>query len=230
MTTFQASGAGQAIEDGFILASILSQPLVARATLPAALQAYDNAEYVVRPRLAAEVLSKKAQRELWKQSSEANLPLRRLPRPRPFQWGRDCHGRDLGDLPLDQYRAYCAKADRLARLRHESDRFRDRRDRARAPHGWVDWATGESTSHLERNREPTDEDIENERRRRAEIAPLVGPFIPDADLALFEPADVGVAAQEPQQLDDNRAQVQFLGRQQRKSLGEIEPQLGAEQR
>ena len=42
MTTFQASGAGQAIEDGFILASILSQPSVTRATLPAALQAYDD--------------------------------------------------------------------------------------------------------------------------------------------------------------------------------------------
>ena len=41
MTTFQASGAGQAIEDGFILASVLSQPSVTRATLPAALQVYD---------------------------------------------------------------------------------------------------------------------------------------------------------------------------------------------
>ena len=42
MTTFQASGAGQAIEDGFILASVLSQPSVTHTTLPAALQAYDD--------------------------------------------------------------------------------------------------------------------------------------------------------------------------------------------
>ena len=41
MTTFQASGAGQAIEDGFILASVLSQPSVTHTTLPAALQVYD---------------------------------------------------------------------------------------------------------------------------------------------------------------------------------------------
>ena len=33
---------------------------------------------------------------------------------------------------------------------------------------------------------------------RAEVAIGIGPFVPDADLALFQPGDVGVAAQEPQ--------------------------------
>ena len=42
--------------------------------------------------------------------------------------------------------------------------------------------------------------------------------------------DVGVAAQEPQQFDDDRAQVQLLGRQQRKAVGEVEAHLRAEQR
>ncbi|KAH9921675.1 FAD/NAD-P-binding domain-containing protein [Epithele typhae] len=41
MTPNQGSGAGQAIEDGFILATILSQPGVSRATLPEALEIYD---------------------------------------------------------------------------------------------------------------------------------------------------------------------------------------------
>ena len=65
---------------------------------------------------------------------------------------------------------------------------------------------------------------------RAEIAVLVGPFVPDADLALLQPADVGVAAQEPEQFDDDRSQVQLLGRQQREAVGEVEAHLRAEQR
>ncbi|KAH9929152.1 FAD/NAD(P)-binding domain-containing protein [Fomitopsis serialis] len=41
MTPHQGSGAGQAIEDGFILATLLTQPGVTRDTLPVALQVYD---------------------------------------------------------------------------------------------------------------------------------------------------------------------------------------------
>ena len=65
---------------------------------------------------------------------------------------------------------------------------------------------------------------------RAEVAVGIGPFVPDADACVLQPADVGVAAQEPQQLDDDRAQVQLLGGQQRKAVGKIEAHLGAEQR
>src|SRR3954463_2610823 len=57
---------------------------------------------------------------------------------------------------------------------------------------------------------------------RAEIAFIVGPLVPDADVAVLEPADVRVAAQEPEKLDDDRAEVQFLRRQQWKTLTEIE--------
>ena len=62
----------------------------------------------------------------------------------------------------------------------------------------------------------------------AEIAVLVGPFVPDAHLAVLQPAHVGVAAQEPQQLDDDRSQVELLGGQHRKPLRQIEAHLVAE--
>ncbi|KZT01894.1 FAD/NAD(P)-binding domain-containing protein [Laetiporus sulphureus 93-53] len=42
MTPFQGSGAGQAIEDGFVLAAVLAHPRVTRETLPQALQVYDQ--------------------------------------------------------------------------------------------------------------------------------------------------------------------------------------------
>src|SRR3712207_8043896 len=47
---------------------------------------------------------------------------------------------------------------------------------------------------------------------------------------LLEPGDVGVAAQEPEQLDDDRAEVELLGRQQRETLGHVEAHLVAEDR
>ncbi|TCD71096.1 hypothetical protein EIP91_000190 [Steccherinum ochraceum] len=42
MTPHQASGAGQAIEDGLVLASLLARPETTRETLPIALQTYDE--------------------------------------------------------------------------------------------------------------------------------------------------------------------------------------------
>ena len=65
---------------------------------------------------------------------------------------------------------------------------------------------------------------------RAEIAVLVGPFVPDGDTVLVEIFDVGVAAQEPEQFVDDRFQVQLLGGEQRKALGKIEAHLMAEDR
>src|SRR4051812_44820103 len=64
----------------------------------------------------------------------------------------------------------------------------------------------------------------------AEIAFLVGPFVPDADLLLLQPGDVGVAAQEPEQFDDDRTQMELLGPDQKEAFGEIEPHLVAEDR
>ena len=63
---------------------------------------------------------------------------------------------------------------------------------------------------------------------RAEVAELVGPLVPDRDAALLEPAHVGVSAQEPEQLADDRAQVQPLGRDDGEALGEVEAHLVAE--
>ena len=61
MTTFQASGAGQAIEDGFVLAAALGAPGVVRETHPAALRAYDA---VRRPRAQAVQRRSRANGEL----------------------------------------------------------------------------------------------------------------------------------------------------------------------
>ena len=53
---------------------------------------------------------------------------------------------------------------------------------------------------------------------RPEIAVLVRPLVPDLDAALLQPAHIGLAAQEPQQLIDHRFEVDLLGRDQRKAL------------
>ena len=45
---------------------------------------------------------------------------------------------------------------------------------------------------------------------------------------LVEIADVRLAAEEPQQLVDDRLEVQLLGRHQRKAVGQVEPHLVAE--
>ena len=54
MTPHQASGAGQAVEDAWILASILSHPLTTKETLPEALKIYEE----VRLPFANEVVRK----------------------------------------------------------------------------------------------------------------------------------------------------------------------------
>src|SRR5690349_5735898 len=55
-----------------------------------------------------------------------------------------------------------------------------------------------------------------------ELAALVGPLVPDRNAVLVEIADVGVASQEPQELVDDRAQVQLLRRHERKALAQVE--------
>ncbi len=63
---------------------------------------------------------------------------------------------------------------------------------------------------------------------RAEVAVGIGPFVPDPHLVVLQVPDVGIALQEPQQLMDDRAQVQFLGGDQRKAVIEVEAHLPAE--
>ena len=65
---------------------------------------------------------------------------------------------------------------------------------------------------------------------RAEVAVLIGPFVPDRDAVLVEIFDIGVAAQKPEQLVDDRFDVQLLGGDERKAALQIEPHLMAEDR
>ena len=62
----------------------------------------------------------------------------------------------------------------------------------------------------------------------AEIALGVGPFVPDGHAVFLEPADVGVAAQEPEQFVDDRLEMDFLGGEQRKAVPQRETGLRAE--
>lgn len=62
-----------------------------------------------------------------------------------------------------------------------------------------------------------------------EIAIFIGPLVPDRYLVFFQPSDVRIATQEPQQFDNDRPQVQFFGRQQRKTVGKVESQLPTKQ-
>ena len=63
---------------------------------------------------------------------------------------------------------------------------------------------------------------------RAELAVLVGPLVPDRDLVLPQVGDVGRAAEEPDQLVDDRAEGDLLGGDERKPLAQVEPDLAAE--
>ncbi|KAI1214643.1 protein prenylyltransferase [Annulohypoxylon truncatum] len=131
---------------------------------PADRQAYLNQEYL-KPGLA-KTLSNKAQKELWKQLNEANVPLRNLPRPRDNQWGRDKNGRDIGDYTVEEYKAYNAKANRLLSLSEKSWDFKRKHARARDADRFPLSDTEQQYLAL------TEEDIEVERARRKEMAQL----------------------------------------------------------
>ena len=62
----------------------------------------------------------------------------------------------------------------------------------------------------------------------SEVAVGVGPLVPDGNTVVVQVLYVGVAFQEPQQLVDNGAQVQFLSGEQRETLVEVETHLVAE--
>ena len=62
----------------------------------------------------------------------------------------------------------------------------------------------------------------------AEAAVLGRPFVPDGAAALLQPAHVAVAAQKPQQLQDDAFEVDFFGGDQRKTFGQVKAHLVAE--
>ena len=63
---------------------------------------------------------------------------------------------------------------------------------------------------------------------RTEFPVLVGPLVPDTDAVLLEVFHVGVALEEPEQLVDNRLQVELLGGEQGETVVEVVTRLGAE--
>ena len=62
----------------------------------------------------------------------------------------------------------------------------------------------------------------------SEVAILVGPLILYSHTVFLQIFHIGVAIEKPQQLVDNRLEVQFLGGKQWESVGEIETHLVAE--
>lgn len=62
----------------------------------------------------------------------------------------------------------------------------------------------------------------------AQIAVRIGPFVPDGHFVIVQVSDVRVALQEPQQFVNNRAQVQFFCREQRKPFAQVEAHLVTE--
>ena len=62
----------------------------------------------------------------------------------------------------------------------------------------------------------------------SEVAILVGPLIPYSHTVFLLIFHIGVAFEKPQQLVDNRLQMQFLGGKQWVSVGEVESHLVAE--
>ena len=65
---------------------------------------------------------------------------------------------------------------------------------------------------------------------RPELAGLVRPLVPDGDAVLVEIVDIGVAGEKPEQLVDDRFQMQLLGGGEREAVGEVEAHLVAEDR
>lgn len=130
---------------------------------PADRQAFLNQEYL-KPG-AAKTLSNKAQKELWKQLNEANVPLRSLPSVRDNQWGIDKNGRNVGEYTIDEYRAFEAKKTQLLRLSEESWIFKSRRQQATDGDGYLVGDTVQPFSC-------TEDDVEAEKVRRREMAQL----------------------------------------------------------
>jgi len=62
----------------------------------------------------------------------------------------------------------------------------------------------------------------------SEVAILVGPVVPDGNAIVLEIADIGVALQEPEQFDNDRTQVQLLGRDHRETVSQIKAHLAPE--
>ena len=64
----------------------------------------------------------------------------------------------------------------------------------------------------------------------AQVAPFIGPLVPNGHAVFVERADIRFAAQKPEQLVNNRFQMQLLRRQQGEGVPQIKPSLRAKNR
>ncbi|KXH62326.1 prenyltransferase alpha subunit [Colletotrichum salicis] len=156
---------------------------------PAERQAWVNASLVRRVASKEICLNNKAEREFWKQVNRESPPIRRLDRQKTtekgtaavvYDWGKDKNGRDVGELPLEQFAARAAKQAQLTALEILHRRFLQRREFASA--GVTDAATG----NVE---EISKEDIREETQRRREMSAIrkelygdkMGPYATDPE-------------------------------------------------
>ena len=65
---------------------------------------------------------------------------------------------------------------------------------------------------------------------RSQLAFGIFPLVPDRHAVFFQIPRIGFPPQKPQQLMNDRAQMEFLGRHARESLAQIIPRLSAENR
>ncbi|KAF6819116.1 farnesyltransferase alpha subunit ram2 [Colletotrichum sojae] len=162
------------------------------ALTPTERQSWVNASLVRRVANRELFLTNKAEREFWKQVSRESPPIRRLERKRTtaagsetttvYDWGKDKNGRDLGEYPLDQFAVRAARQAKLTALEVLHRRFLQRRDFARNGVADVTAADGRAP-------EITQEDIDEERQRRREMAALrkdlygdkMGPYATDPE-------------------------------------------------
>ena len=63
-----------------------------------------------------------------------------------------------------------------------------------------------------------------------QIAIFIGPFVPNRNLVIVQILDVRIALQKPQQLVNDTAQVEFLGREAREALGKVKAGLATKHR
>ncbi|KAM0278143.1 hypothetical protein ACHAQH_005341 [Verticillium albo-atrum] len=132
------------------------------ALTPAERQTWVNAAFL--PRLAARQvhLPNKADREFWKQAARESLPPRRLSRAqKTHAWGADRHGRDVGDLPLEQFADRTLKQASLSALEALHRRFLQKREFAERGLLGPDGKAYEKI---------TQEEIDEEKERRRKMA------------------------------------------------------------
>lgn len=133
------------------------------ALAPAERQTYINASLVRRVASRDFVLNNKAEREFWKQASKESLPARRISKhQRDHNWGVDKLGRDIGALSLDKFEERTLKQASLAAFEALHRRFLQKRELAAKG-----YTRRDGTKY-----EVTDDEIEEEKLRRKEMATL----------------------------------------------------------